>query len=143
MKDKWMSRYMQLAQLVAEWSHDPSTKVGAVVVGKDRREIALGYNGFPAGIADTPERLADREVKYRLMQHAERNAIDNSKFDLTGATLVVTLHPCVECSKSIVSKGVARVACPGVPVGDRWRQQALWGAEILSEAGVKILYTDE
>lgn len=134
----WSARYMALARHVAEWSKDPSTKVGAVVVGQDRRKVAFGYNGFPAGITDTPERLADRPVKYILVQHAERNALDNAHFDLTGGTLVTTMHPCSECAKSIVTKGITHVICPPPPTRPPWAQSAEWGRKILEEAGVLV-----
>ena len=114
-------RYLKLASHVAEWSKDPSTKVGAVIVGGDRREIALGYNGFPPGIDDTPERLAHKETKYAMTQHAERNVLDNARFDLAGATLYVTMYPCNECAKSIVAKGIKRVVCPPPLDREPWR----------------------
>ena len=64
---------MALAQFVATWSRDPSTKVGAVVVGAgDRRKIAFGYNGLPPGVEDTEERLNDRETRLALTVH-QRN----------------------------------------------------------------------
>ena len=34
--DKWHKRFMDVAELVSTWSKDPSTKVGAIVVGPDR-----------------------------------------------------------------------------------------------------------
>ena len=34
--DKWHKRFMEVAELVSTWSKDPSTKVGAIVVGPDR-----------------------------------------------------------------------------------------------------------
>lgn len=132
-------RYLGLAFHVAAWSKDPSTKVGCVVVGKNRRQIAIGYNGFPEGIADTEERLNDRPTKYRLTQHAERNAVDNATFDLTGATLVTTLHPCVECAKSILSKGIATVVTTPAPIREPWKQSAEWAAELFKEAGVEVV----
>lgn len=138
MNTDWDARYLDLARHVARWSKDPSTQVGAVVVGRDRRHIAIGYNGFPKGIADD-NRLFDRDVKYTLIQHAERNVLDNAVFDLAGATLIVTLHPCVECAKSIVSKGISRVVCSPIPPGmERWEQQADLAALILNEAGVAL-----
>jgi dCMP deaminase len=137
----WFARYIALAEHVAQWSKDPSTKVGAVVVGIHRRNIAMGYNGFPPRVADTEDRLNDREVKYRFMQHAERNALDNAEFNLDGGTLAVTLHPCVECAKSIVSRGIHVVVCPGMPFDERWVQQSRWAADIMREAGVTLVYT--
>lgn len=135
----WDARFFLLAEHIAKWSKDPSTKVGAVLVGRDRREISLGYNGFPRGILDTEARLADREVKYKLVQHAERNVLDNARFDVRGGTLYVTFHPCSECAKSIVSRGIVRVVSP-VPVDPRepWKTEIEWARLILEEAGVKL-----
>lgn len=136
-------RHMGLAFHVAGWSKDPSTKVGCVVVGTHARNIAFGYNGFPPGIADTEDRLSDREVKYRLTQHAERNALDNAVFDLTGGRLISTLFPCIECAKSIVSKGIRTVVTTStsIPSGSfgAASQSAEWAAELFKEAGVEVV----
>lgn len=140
---KWDLRYAALASHVASWSKDPSTKVGAVAVGADRKQIALGYNGFPPGVADTEERLQDREVKYSLVQHAERNVLDNAAFSLRGGTLVVTMFPCHECAKSIISKGLARVVCPPAPDREPWRSSARLTRTVLGEAGVELVITSE
>jgi dCMP deaminase len=136
----WDQRLYDLASFVAQWSKDPSTKVGAVLVGKERREIALGYNGFPPGIADTPERLTDRTMKYKLVQHAERNVLDNARFDVRGGTLYVTFFPCSECAKSIVSRGITRVVTPAPPSDCRepWATEIEWARLILTEAGVQL-----
>jgi len=53
---KWDSRFMDLARLVASWSKDPSTQVGAVIVGivrgnqqrAARRPSFQGHGGFGA-----------------------------------------------------------------------------------------------
>ena len=45
--DKWDARFLDLAVYVADWSKDPSTKVGAVLVRPDRTIAALGFNRFP------------------------------------------------------------------------------------------------
>ena len=34
--NKWHNRFMELAEHVAQWSRDPSTKVGAVIVRPDK-----------------------------------------------------------------------------------------------------------
>lgn len=140
MNEKWTNFYMDLAHFVAEkLSKDPSTKVGAVVIGKNRNQVAFGFNGFPAGIADTPERLNDRPTKYRLIQHAERNVLDNAAFDLEGATLVTTQFPCDECAKSIISKKIKTVISPPMPTVEPWKEASKWACEILTEAGVEIV----
>jgi dCMP deaminase len=134
----WDRRFMALARHVARWSKDPSTKVGAVLV-QEENQVALGYNGFPRGIADTAERLADRALKYRLIQHAERNVLDNAAFSAMGSTLYVTQLPCTECAKSIVSKGVRRVVSPGLEaLPERWRVDGAWAVDVMAEGGVII-----
>jgi dCMP deaminase len=135
---KWVKRYFDLAHHIAGWSKDPSTKVGAVIVGEDPRKIAFGYNGFPPGIEDFPERLENREMKYKLTQHAERNVLDCVAFDTEGATLIVTMHPCSECAKSIVTKRIRRVICPPPTVREPWGEDAVWSQLIMREAGVEL-----
>ncbi len=58
---------MAMAKEVAQWSKDPNTKVGAIAVGEKGQILSQGYNGFPRGILDKPERLNDREVKYQFV----------------------------------------------------------------------------
>jgi deoxycytidylate deaminase len=65
----WDARFMALAEHVAGWSKDPSTKVGAVIVSPDRRQLTTGYNGFPQGIADD----ARHEVRAGRPRRAERD----------------------------------------------------------------------
>ena len=75
MSHKWDHRFIELADHIAQWSKDPSTKVGCVIVGEDREIRSTGFNGFPRGIDDDEERLNNRDLKYPLICHAEENAI--------------------------------------------------------------------
>ena len=91
--EKWDSRFLELAKHISEWSKDPSTKVGCVVVGEDREVRSTGFNGFPRGIEDDPTRLGDRDQKYPLICHAEENAIMHAArigVSLKGNTAYVT-----------------------------------------------------
>jgi len=137
--EKWLWRYYAMAQMVAGWSKDPSTKVGAVVVGQDPRHISFGYNGFPPGVADTAERLKDRETKYKFIQHAERNVLDNATFTLQGATLVTTMFPCHDCAKSIVSKGISVVVSPPPLDREPWLSSSAVTRAIFKEVGIKLI----
>ena len=56
----WDARYLNLAKDVSEWSKDPSTKVGAVIVGDKHQIVSQGYNGFPRGFKDSLDRLESR-----------------------------------------------------------------------------------
>ena len=106
---KWDVRFLELAEHISNWSKDPSTKVGSVIVSPDRRVLSMGYNGFPRGVEDTVDRLIDREIKLRYVSHAERNALDNVDQSLRGCILYCTLQPCSECTKSIIQKGIIKV----------------------------------
>lgn len=142
---KWRERYMGLARHIAQWSKDPTTKVGAVIVGEDRRDIAMGYNGFPRGVRDLEERYADRPTKYLFTQHAERNALDNAAFDCRGGTLITTMFPCVECAKSMVTKGIVCLISEPVPepvAFPSWRDTIPVALQIFEEAGVVLHFVE-
>lgn len=137
---KWDKRHLAMAQMVATWSKDPRTKVGCVLVGADPRDITFGYNGFPPGIADTKERLADRETKNMLTQHAERNALDNARFDTRGGTIVTTRYPCHECAKSMVVKGIGTLITPRPPTDPVWSQSSHVASMLFHEKNILVVY---
>ena len=109
----WDKRYMCLAHMIADWSKDPSTKVGAIIVGNKGQILSQGYNGFPRGIKDTTEKLINREIKYMHTVHAEMNAIYNASYSgvcLDNAILYVYGLPvCSECAKGIIQVGIKKV----------------------------------
>lgn len=109
----WDECFMGLAHLSAMRSKDPSTQVGAVIVSNEHRVVSIGYNGFPNGCSDDVFPW-DREgefgnTKYPYVVHAELNAILNSKNDLRGCSLYVSLFPCNECAKAIIQSGISRI----------------------------------
>jgi dCMP deaminase len=134
----WDQRFLALAAHVAGWSKDPSTKVGAVVVDDKRRVAGLGYNGLPRGVRDTAERLHDREVKYRMVVHAEANAILNAPLGVEGCTMYLTHPPCCGCAKLMIQAGVVRVvfrrASPDLLA--RWGDDLASATALLEEADV-------
>ena len=134
----WDARFLALAHHVSQWSKDPSTKVGAVLVGTDKRQVALGYNGFPPNVTDSLFRLHTREAKLRYMIHAERNVLDNATFPTAGSTLYVTHPPCCGCALSIISKGIHRVVSSPMSssFASRWGAEVHQSRSVLHEAGV-------
>lgn len=109
-KHDWDIRFLDLAEHVAKWSKDPSTKVGAVLVRPDRTIASVGYNGFPRGCNDNPELYDNRPIKYLRTVHAELNAILSAREPLANYTLYVTpLHPCADCAGVIIQAGIKRV----------------------------------
>jgi dCMP deaminase len=135
----WDQRFLELAQQVATWSKDPSTKVGSVIVDAKRRVLAVGYNGFPRGVQDDPATLANRDQKLALTVHSEMNAILNSgaMSRLEGATLYATLYPCNECAKAIVQAGITRVVTYKAD-NVRWKVAHEIASDIFSQAGVEV-----
>ena len=108
---EWDKRWIGMAKYVSTFSKDPSSQVGAVIV-KGKREISFGFNGFPECIPDNPEWYNDRELKLKLVIHAEQNALDKveRRSDLVGASIYVFPYaPCGGCCKSIVASGISRI----------------------------------
>lgn len=114
---KWQERFMLRAKDYASWSKDPSSQIGAVAIEPiSKREISGGYNGFPRGIKDLPDRLNTRELKYKYVVHAEANCIYNATragISLEGAHLFVWGLPiCSECAKAVIQVGITEVYVP-------------------------------
>ncbi len=109
--------YMELAVNLAKRSHCIKRHVGAVLT-KDTRIISIGYNGPPSGTHNCDERWPeagcppDSKGGCSLAIHAEQNAIlyaVKNKTSVDGATLYVTLSPCLACARIIYSMGILRV----------------------------------
>lgn len=135
--DRWDVRFMQMAELVASWSKDPSTQVGAVIVDERHRILGVGFNGLPTGIKDTQRRLTDKELKHKIVVHAETNAILNSD-SVMGATIYATFFPCPHCASFIIQSGIKRLVVQPHPSDSRYQESQLIAADILVEAGVVI-----
>jgi dCMP deaminase len=133
----WDARFLDMAALVATWSKDPSTKVGAVIT-RGKFVVSLGFNGHPAGIDDSESRLHDREMKYRTIIHAELNAILSARQPLAGCTLyVVPFMPCSACGSVIVQSGITRVVT-WESDNERWAESFEVTRSIFAEAGVEL-----
>lgn len=127
MTTNWTTRYLRLAKEISTWSKDPSTKVGAVVVGEAGQILTQGYNGFPRGIADDELRLNDREIKYEHMVHGEMNCIYNASYNgvsLKDSTIYVWGLPvCHICCNGLLQVGIRKVVM-GHPVSfnSKWAE---------------------
>lgn len=109
--------FMELAVNLAKRSHCIKRHVGAVVV-KDTRIISIGYNGPPSGThncdVEWPEEGCPRDSKggCSLAIHAEQNALlyaVKNNASVEGATIYVTLSPCLACARIIYTMGVRKV----------------------------------
>lgn len=144
----WPDYFMAITRLVAERSTCTRRKVGAIAV-KDRRILATGYNGAPAGMADCFEvgclrqqlgiKSGERHELCRGL-HAEQNVIIQAAVhgvSLKGAELYCTHQPCLICSKMLINTGISAIYI-AEPYPDKYAE------ELLKEAGVpfEILKSD-
>ena len=137
---KWDIRYVEMARLVSTWSKDPSTQTGAVIVRPDNSVASVGYNGFPRGIADTPERYEDRELKYSFIVHCEMNAVLSAHHNVRGNTLYTwPFLSCDRCAVHMIQAGITRVVAPSCPPdkADRWDSILSESKRRFEEAGVE------
>ena len=142
MSEKWDRRFLALAEYIAQWSKDPSTKVGAVIVDPKNRIISVGYNGFPRGIDDSQERLENREVKYKIIVHGEKNALLFARGPVDGCRLYVwPFMPCAPCAAMVIQAGIVEVIAP-VSDNPRWIEDFNLAKMLFSEAGVKVRLLD-
>jgi len=99
-----------MADLVASWSKDPSTQVGAVIADPRNRVVSVGFNGPPSGVLDDPFLSGDRDTRLAVTIHAEENAIlFSGGRDLTDCTIYVTHFPCSTCASKIIQTGISNV----------------------------------
>jgi len=129
-----------LAKHASVLSKDPSTKVGAAIFDDKRRVISMGYNGFPRGVEDSDDRLHDREVKYKMVLHAEQNALAFATAPLHGSTLFCTHPCCTQCAAMVIQRGVKHVCWPSPTLAfvERWADDMTLSMEMFMEAGVTV-----
>ena len=137
----WVERYIKLAREVSTWSKDPSRQIGAVVISNSGQVLAQGYNGFPRGIFDRPERYNNRELKYKLVVHAEMNCIYNATRNgtsLNGASLYVWGLPvCNECAKGIIQVGITNVIwSTDEEIPPIWEESMRLTQQMFNESGI-------
>lgn len=143
---KWDARFLRIAaREVSTWSKDPSTKCGAIITSNNRI-VSTGYNGFPSRIADTPERLGDRETKYKLIIHAEINALHEAREDTTGHTVYTyPLPPCHRCALDIIQRGISRIVAieASDEIKARWKESNELSMSLFEEAGIEVTIYDK
>lgn len=116
----WNEYFLMLAKLAATRSTCLAFPVGAVIV-KNKQVLATGYNGPPSGSehctaqgycypglssCDASKTMPSRAV------HAEANAIAQAAkhgIPTIGASIYVTLEPCLSCLKLLISAGIEEI----------------------------------
>lgn len=116
----WSQYFMDITCLVAERSTCLRRKVGAIAV-KDKRILATGYNGAPAGVPHCLEVGCLRTQlgipsgqRHEICRglHAEQNVIIQAAvhgISLKGAEIYCTHQPCLICTKMLINCGITKV----------------------------------
>lgn len=126
----WDEYFLRLAETAAERSPDAKRMVGCVLVDADRRIVATGYNGTPAGFDDREFDWWDKALKERTVIHAEANALlhaDTAR--LRQGTLYCSYSPCIQCAKLIAGVGIRKVVFREVSDLEALESLALFGIE--------------
>jgi len=112
---KWDRRWLVILGEMQGWSKDPSTQIACIIIRPDNSIVSYGVNNFPRGVADTIVRLENRAVKYRIVVHAEANALLHANEDLSKCTMYITHVPCTQegtiCASLIIQAGIRKVIC--------------------------------
>ncbi|MBN1850900.1 MAG: cytidine/deoxycytidylate deaminase family protein [Deltaproteobacteria bacterium] len=143
MRPSWPEYFMSITELVAKRATCLRRRVGAILV-KDKRILATGYNGAPAGLShcETVGCLRENSAipsgeRHELCRglHAEQNAIiqaANHGISIKDSILYCTNKPCVICTKMIINAGIKKIYFQegyDDPLAD----------QMLAEAGLEIV----
>ena len=120
----WDEYFMGIAHVVSSRSNCSRRQVAAVIV-KDNHILSTGYNGTPRGTRNcfdggcprcAGEAPSGKGLDECLCVHAEQNAICQAAYygvAVQGATIYVTISPCLTCAKLIVNAGIREVVYGG------------------------------
>lgn len=134
---------MDFAYRAAEESHDPTHKVGCVIVTPDQ-QMTLGWNGTPSGTDNNTEypvmcrhECGSLYMKMRTkptVMHAELNALSKfagSTASAADGSLFVTLSPCLPCALQTYRSRIRRVVYDTLYKDEQ-------GIEFLLERGLAV-----
>jgi len=105
---EWDEYFISLTEAVAQKSKDPSSKMGCVIVDKDKRIVSTGYNGMVRGADESKMTLTERPMKYFFAVHSEMNALIFAHQDLNGCTVYNRVATCENCLKYCLQAGIKR-----------------------------------
>ena len=130
-RPSWNKIWMQMAEIIAQRSHHPNFKVGALIVTSDNTQVlSLGYNGNAKGMSNVPQ--SDKPGCSGLL-HAEINAL--LKLDYNNPkdkVMYLTLSPCENCSMAIINSGIKKVVYK-----DKYRNTQ--GIDNLVSVGIEVI----
>lgn len=118
----WNEYFLEIAKTCATRSNCFRAKVGAVIVGEDKKIKATGYNGTPSKVVSCYELGKCYRMEHNIPSgtmyetcrsiHAEQNAIIQAGQDrCKDATMYIYGHEfiCILCKRFIVQAGIKDV----------------------------------
>lgn len=127
--------YLKMCNVWSNLSKAKRRKVGCLIV-KDGVIISDGYNGTPKGFDNNCEYLIKEDLITKPeVLHAESNAITKlakSTQSSEGATMYITISPCIDCSKLIIQSGITRVV-----YGEWYKSND--GINLLKKADIEVV----
>jgi len=141
----WQEYFLKVMDTVAERANCDRGRAAAIIV-RDKRIIATGYVGAPAGLKTCDEvghlikvafdeRGGQKKHCVRTT-HAEANAIAQAArygTSIDRATIYIRMTPCLDCTKLLINAGITKVVC-------RKRYHADHDSVgVLKEAGVELV----
>lgn len=148
-RPSWDRYFLDLCEAVSKRATCDRGRAGCVIV-KDKRILATGYVGAPAGLAHCDDVGHDMRKIFddagNITQHcvrtlhAEQNAIlQTAKFGISinGATLFCKMTPCRICAMMIINAGIKRVVCEKRYHADKDT------VELFKKAGVELVVINQ
>lgn len=127
--------FMKIAYLQAkDYSANPDTNTGAVLVHPNYGLIGVGANKFPEGIEFDKSKLVKPEI-YDWLDHSEegafRQAVNENHFDsISESTLYTPWIPCSGCARDAIGYNVLEVVMhKELNDFDKKVTDAKWGQE--------------
>lgn len=146
---EWKEYWLRQCYKMATRSPDPSNQNGAVILpNKTSTCYAHGINHIPWKKYDDPTVYADREQKYRYVEHAERSAIYNAIRDhirTDGSILICPWIACGPCSRAIYLSGIKTLITHKQrweTTPERWKEDVEDAVSCLIDSGVTVDFVD-
>jgi dCMP deaminase len=127
--------FMRMALLASERATCERLKVGSVIV-KNKNVLSTGYNGSASGeVHCIDEGCLMRDGHCIRTIHSEQNALlqcAKHGVSVKGASIYVTHFPCLHCTKSLVTAGIAEI----VYLNDYRNDE--YAIHLIDQAGIKL-----
>jgi len=113
-RQSWNEYFMNIATVLAERSSCDRAYVGAVIVNRDNRIIATGYNGSVGSKTPQCDDIGHvmRDGHCIATLHAEINCIAycaREGIPLKDSKIYVTHFPCLNCTKALIQSGITSI----------------------------------